>query len=339
MTGQGGGKLLFAAELSRASSVDDLTQRLYAGIDCVFDRVAVGFDLLDPETHRLRQTSARGVSDFFLARYDQVAREADPVLNYAIASQKVAYNLSMFSEAEWRDLPVYREVFSLHRMVGLVYAPVVVAGKVVATLNLSRGGESGAFAASEMQSAKELSQLLGSLLESLLVRERLEREHRLFQNTLESTREAVVISDLRNVRRYANRAAREVLDRQPPEAPHLDEAIIEMRERKRSGDGFSGLVQRVVEMPEDDAFVAFLRGETRVSELPKWLPQTLTPRETEVVELVVTGLRDAEISEHLHLSVHTVKGYLREVYRKLGIRSRVELVRMMIDAEIETPLD
>ena len=51
----------------------------------------------------------------------------------------------------------------------------------------------------------------------------------------------------------------------------------------------------------------------------------LTPREEEIVRLVVEGLTNREISQKLGLSEHTVKNYLFRVYDKLGISSRVEL--------------
>jgi len=56
---------------------------------------------------------------------------------------------------------------------------------------------------------------------------------------------------------------------------------------------------------------------------PRW--SRLTAREREVVELLVRGLTDNEIADSLHLSPHTVKQYAKSVYRKTGVRSRVEL--------------
>jgi DNA-binding NarL/FixJ family response regulator len=54
--------------------------------------------------------------------------------------------------------------------------------------------------------------------------------------------------------------------------------------------------------------------------------ELLTNREKQVVSLVVDGLNNREISEHLHLSEHTVKNHLFHIFEKLGISSRVELV-------------
>lgn len=52
----------------------------------------------------------------------------------------------------------------------------------------------------------------------------------------------------------------------------------------------------------------------------------LTPREQQVVALVVEGLANRPIASELNLSEHTVKKYLFRIFEKLGVSSRVELV-------------
>jgi DNA-binding CsgD family transcriptional regulator len=53
----------------------------------------------------------------------------------------------------------------------------------------------------------------------------------------------------------------------------------------------------------------------------------LTRRESEVVELVVAGLSNAEIASRLFLSERTVETHLQHVYRRLGVESRLTLVQ------------
>lgn len=53
--------------------------------------------------------------------------------------------------------------------------------------------------------------------------------------------------------------------------------------------------------------------------------ERLTGREREVAELAARGLTTREIAGALFLSVPTVKSHLREVFRKCGVRNRVEL--------------
>jgi len=51
----------------------------------------------------------------------------------------------------------------------------------------------------------------------------------------------------------------------------------------------------------------------------------LSPREEEVFRHVARGLRNGEIAEKLSISEETVKTHLSRIFRKLGVRDRVEL--------------
>lgn len=53
-------------------------------------------------------------------------------------------------------------------------------------------------------------------------------------------------------------------------------------------------------------------------------PASLTERERSVLVLIARGLSVAEAAASLQISVHTVRGYVKEIYRKLGISSRAE---------------
>lgn len=52
----------------------------------------------------------------------------------------------------------------------------------------------------------------------------------------------------------------------------------------------------------------------------------LTDRETEVLTLIATGLSNQEITDRLHLSINSVKSYIRSVYGKIEVSSRSQAV-------------
>lgn len=52
----------------------------------------------------------------------------------------------------------------------------------------------------------------------------------------------------------------------------------------------------------------------------------LSPRESEVLELIVQGLSNEEVAERCYLSPNTVKTYVRSAYRKMGVTSRAQAV-------------
>ncbi len=54
----------------------------------------------------------------------------------------------------------------------------------------------------------------------------------------------------------------------------------------------------------------------------------MTTREVEVAGLVALGLRNREIAERLAISEGTVKIHLHNIYEKLGIDGRSQLVRL-----------
>lgn len=53
----------------------------------------------------------------------------------------------------------------------------------------------------------------------------------------------------------------------------------------------------------------------------------LTQRETEILKLIVQGYTNRQIGEELIISIRTVEGHRSNLSEKLGLHSRVELVR------------
>jgi DNA-binding CsgD family transcriptional regulator len=63
---------------------------------------------------------------------------------------------------------------------------------------------------------------------------------------------------------------------------------------------------------------------------------SLTDTEREVAELVAEGLTNAQVAERMYRSHHTVDFYLRHIFRKLGISSRVALARLQFERDRST---
>ncbi len=64
---------------------------------------------------------------------------------------------------------------------------------------------------------------------------------------------------------------------------------------------------------------------------PRWGWASLTETELRVARVVAKGLTNAKAAERMFLSRHTIDFHLRQTYRKLGISSRVELTRLVLE--------
>jgi two-component system, NarL family, response regulator LiaR len=79
----------------------------------------------------------------------------------------------------------------------------------------------------------------------------------------------------------------------------------------------------VVEHPDDD------QGTTEDDDrLMTWPGQVfgLTERESEMLTFITRGLTNEEIARRAFLSINTVKTYIRNAYRKIGVKTRPQAV-------------
>jgi two-component system response regulator NreC len=78
----------------------------------------------------------------------------------------------------------------------------------------------------------------------------------------------------------------------------------------------------------DPSMIRTLFSEPRQSPAtPPTSEEILTPREIEVLRLIVEGYTNRQIGEHLNISIRTVEGHRANISDKLGLHSRLELVR------------
>ena len=85
---------------------------------------------------------------------------------------------------------------------------------------------------------------------------------------------------------------------------------------------------------ECPSFSALVNGDVRVSDKSDRLMQVreqygLTKRETEVLSFLAEGRSSSYIAGELYLSDNTVRSYVKNIYQKLDVHSKQDLIDFM----------
>jgi DNA-binding CsgD family transcriptional regulator len=151
---------------------------------------------------------------------------------------------------------------------------------------------------------------------------------------------AVVVSDAGALDLECNAAARRLLADVVDGDAHVlellarpagEERHVRWLEVELVGGGTGELYAHVERFGTPEAgLVAVLELRGADERIPAHRLAGLTPRERDVATLVVDGLTDREIAADLSLSRHTVGQYTSQIYRKLAVRSRAELIAFLL---------
>ena len=124
---------------------------------------------------------------------------------------------------------------------------------------------------------------------------------------------------------------------------HEDEAML--REVMRSGaSGYilkhaaeKDLIEAIKLIMQGDIYVdqkmlpSLIGHETGIKAKPDFSVEPLSPREVDILKLIVDGYTNRQMGDELGISIRTVEGHRANIYGKLGLHSRVELVRYAKD--------
>lgn len=338
--------------LCGATTLDEVMERYLEIVATVLPARSFGIYLFPSVRSRALSHATEGVSDVFLARYEDAGRDHDPVLDQALTTGRAVHSAHLMSEEEWQQLDLYKQVLALHRMRMALQAPVTAGARTVGTLNFGDRDPGSLADPATLAVVSALGRVVGSAVSALNERSELAHERDHAHAALDLATDALVISDLATGRRRLNEAARRLLDAVAPADPEVwleDTMAAAAHPDSTGGDGHWSTVSesgrclsiRAVPGPRGSGTsVTVLRShDTRIASaaLPPSVAALLSPREQEVARLVALGLQDDQIAARVFLSRYTVKQHLKAIYRKLHINSRVALTRVVLDAPVPPP--
>ncbi|MEQ8837866.1 MAG: LuxR C-terminal-related transcriptional regulator, partial [Lacipirellulaceae bacterium] len=105
---------------------------------------------------------------------------------------------------------------------------------------------------------------------------------------------------------------------------YLEKPLTPQELLQKAHEGIGTSSQRWIELSAE---------QERISQL-----ESLSPREREVAELLVSGMNTKQIARQLEVSPKTVETHRPNIFNKLGIDSVVELSRLITPSLAEAPL-
>ena len=282
-----------------------------------------GLYVIEPWTGSPQIVASANVSGHFLARYEREGREVDCLHAHLRATRRPAYNLALMPMEAWLEHPLYRRVKRLHDVRHEIQTPVITRDGIVGNLNFGTSDAQRGFTPHEVRLAEVVGRVVGRAVERVHHGERVERERDQLRLALDLTGTAVVISDPEP---QLNDAARRLL----AQVVHGETQLHRLLARPGH-----------VEVELTAGGTAYLHGSSSGAvtvlelqcgggEICERTLIALTPREREVALLVIDGHSDREIAERLNLSPYTVRQYVKRIYRKVDVDSRVALTRLLL---------
>ncbi len=331
----------FFGELTRGDELGDLERSYCRGVAKLVPHTMRAIYLFD-RNGTLERVAAENVSDFFLARYEEVGRAVDPLFSRLQATKAPVDNMELMSFNGWLESDIYREVVQMNGVNYTTLAPVIVDDRLAGVLAWASPAKRGTASPEERELLAGIGRIVGLAVDVVRQREAAATAQQRLAGALDCMPSPVIVSNGREGTRTFNAKARKLMDelrngegllnhltaRVGGRVPGHSEAEIETRSGRRSR--VTAQSYELPEMPGTIVTVLQEQGPTPAVSLTTIVEPRLTEREQQVAELIVDGMTSGEVAERLFLSPHTVRQHLKQIYRKLGVNSRAALTRMLL---------
>jgi len=107
------------------------------------------------------------------------------------------------------------------------------------------------------------------------------------------------------------------------EGAAMEALLYQLRKRERK-DGPTPYLDTVIAAFQQERRAGIQAGEPSKAQ---WLPEPLSERELEVLQLLVQGMSNLEIAQQLVIAVDTVKRHISHIFSKLGVHNRTQAAR------------
>jgi len=272
--------------------------------------------------------SGIGVDNDFLSFYEKRGREIDPLKRWIIKNQSPNQSQLLLGLEGWQSHPVF-DVVKTAGIDFAMQAPIISGNDIIGSINFGRAFSEGAFKEQDLLTISILSHFLNLALGKAIGNNFIKEYNLKYCNDIDNMQQAMLITDKDSNIHYINRAAQDTIIRyfcyEKPNTEFSNQ--LQKISNKNSDIVLNNLKLRRCLLPGlgSPKTMVFI-DENLTSSINSSIQKLLTTREIEVLHLVEKGMHNKEIAEKLFISVNTVKRHLDNMYGKVGVTSRTELI-------------
>lgn len=335
---------------------DELTEEVLRYLEYTFQANSVAILKIESDEHADSEyIASRGLDSESVTQYQERFRRVDPILNHlGSANPSVITADQITSYRELKRSEYYNEFLkprSFHYLMGIT---LKANGNILANIGITRPSYSGDFTNSERFKADLLARFLAPAVERVVILQRVTEQRAMIDVAVqELPHEGVVILDKSLTPVYVSSGVAHLFLAPKSGEPRSD-IFKQIHEKiSQSASLLSASEHVAIDLVEGSADTAYLskhhtdNGEiyfvcigsrTDGPHLEKLSKLGISERELEVLKLVYMGHKNAIIAEQLFISERTVENHIASTFRKLGVKSRTQLIHRIIELTAPSPL-
>lgn len=312
-------------------NLEEIEAEYLKSINRVIPAHATALYFFKPQKKKPLRITGSGIDVDFIRFYEEEGREVDPLRGW-ITRKRIPYQSQLLLGLEgWQHHPVYN-IVKTASIDFAMQSPLIFGEDIIGTLNFGREVHEGAFTENDLKVISIISRFMSlSIVDSISGGRRADYKQE-FCDAMVRVKQGIVITDSGYSTQYANSSAKIITERTlGRDDPSGSLKLLLKRESMEQGG--AGRVQTENLSASFCPIPGSSGGQSLVilNEIPRpekftCLRDILSPRELEVLQYVEKGLQNKEIAAEMGISVNTVKRHLDNLFLKLNVNSRTQLV-------------